>query len=216
MAGEDGAMASSRGARRRRAVARGVSAAQAAGAPRPGGERPRLDAGAVAELEALYAALPALACKGLCASSCARHVDASHVERERIAAVGVDLDAPTADGACPALSRAIVASGRCTVHEVRPMVCRLWGAAASMPCPHGCSPEGGVLDDATAMTMLAASLQAGGHRDAGLVELLEVCMADPGAAALLSARMRGDRAVEPALARRLLALRAARSLTSGR
>ncbi len=170
----------------------------------------------MARLEALYASLPALACRGLCGSSCARHVDASALERTRIAAAGVDLDSPTADGACPALSTAIVASGRCTVHAVRPMVCRLWGTAASMPCPHGCVPDGGVLDDGAAMQMLAASLEIGGHRDTGLRELLAACTADPAAAAMLSARMRGDRGVEPALAQRLLQLRADGSLTSRR
>ena len=165
--------------------------------------RPDLDHEAIEHLEALYASLPALVCRGLCAHSCSRHVDASTAERTRIAAAGVDLDAPTPDGACPALSRAMVATGICTVHPIRPMVCRLWGTAASMPCPHGCTPDGGLLDDATAIGMLAASLEIGGHRDAGLRELLAACMADPEAGALMSARLRGHRAVEPALAARL-------------
>ncbi len=166
-----------------------------------------LDEDAVAQLEALYASLPSLTCKGLCAHSCSRHVDASTIERARIAAAGVDLDAPTTDGACPALSRALVTTGVCTVHPVRPMVCRLWGTAASMPCPHGCTPDGGVLDDASATDLLAASLEAGGHRDAGVRELLTACMTDPEAAALMAARLRGDRTVEPALAQRLRHLR---------
>lgn len=111
-------------------------------APTP--HRPRRsDEAALATLEALYASLPALECQGLCAHSCSAHVDASIVERERIAAAGVDLDAPTADGACPALSRALVTTGRCTVHRLRPMICRLWGSAASMPCPHGSPPPAG-------------------------------------------------------------------------
>ena len=166
-----------------------------------------MDHEAIFQLEALYAALPALSCRGLCAHSCSRHVDASTVERSRIAATGVDLGAPTPDGVCPALSRAVVATGVCTVHAIRPMVCRLWGAAASMPCPHGCVPDGGLLDDASAMGMLAASLDAGGHRDAGLRELLATCMADPQAGALMAARLRGHRGVEPALAARLRQLR---------
>ena len=179
--------------------------AQPAPAPAGGGTAAGadLDHEAIERLEALYASLPALACKGLCAHSCSRHVDASTVERTRIAAAGVDLDAPTPDGACPALSRAMVATGVCTVHPIRPMVCRLWGTAASMPCPNGCAPAGGLLDDATAMGLLAASLEAGGHRDAGLREMLAVCMADSEAGALMSARLRGHRGVEPALAARL-------------
>ena len=162
-----------------------------------------MDLGAVDQLEELYAALPALTCRGLCAHSCSAHVDASTVERARIAAAGVDLDAPTPDGACPALSRAMVTTGICTVHAIRPMVRRLWGAVASMPCPHGCVPDGGLLGDAAAMGLLAASLDAGGHRDAGLRELLAACMADPEAGALMAARLRGHRGVEPVLAARL-------------
>lgn len=165
-----------------------------------------LDEGAIATLEALYARLPALECKGLCGHSCNSHIDASHVERARIAAAGIDLDAPTPDGACPALSRALVSSGRCTVHPLRPMVCRLWGAATAMPCPHGCTPHGGPLDDRATLEAIAASLDAGGHHDAGLRAVLATCMSDPVAAALMAARLRGQRSVEPALATRLRAL----------
>lgn len=57
------------------------------------------------------------------------------------------------------------------------------------------------------MAMLAASLDVGGHRDAGLRDLLAACMADSEAGALVAARLRGHRAVEPALADRLCQLR---------
>lgn len=164
---------------------------------------------AIAELEALYAALPSLACNGLCGHSCSSHVDASALERERIAAARVDLDAATVDGACPALSRALVASGRCTVYAVRPMVCRLWGTAASMPCPHGCAPEDGVRGDREVLGALMASLEVSGHRDAGVREVMQACLADEEASALLAALLRGQREVKPALAARLRALRAA-------
>ncbi len=117
--------------RTQRAGARPLEVATGHAADEGGGD-------VVVRLEQLYAALPALACRGLCGHSCAAHVDASAVERAWVAQHGVDLDAPTPDGACPALSRALVPTGRCTVHAVRPMVCRLWGTAAAMPCPHGC------------------------------------------------------------------------------
>lgn len=97
-------------------------------------------AAAINELEALYAALPALACKGLCQHSCEEHVEASDLEHARARTAGVDLTAPTATGACPALVSTFGA-GHCGIHPVRPMVCRLWGIAASMPCPHGCLPD---------------------------------------------------------------------------
>jgi len=140
----------------------------------------RSRAEALVELERLYAALPDLACKGLCGHSCAQHVDASTVERDRLVRVhGLDLDARTSDGACPALTRTLGATGSCTVHPHRPMICRLWGIAASMPCPHGCTPTGGHLTDTDTLRRLLASLETGGHPYTGTRRLLEQCMADP-------------------------------------
>lgn len=175
--------------------------ASASGTSNAGGYQ--LDESAIATLEALYAGLPALECKGLCGHSCDSHIDASNVERARIASAGIDLNAPTPDGACPALSRTLVATGRCTVHPIRPMICRLWGTATAMPCPHGCTPHGAPLSDQATLEAIAASLDTGGHPDAGLRGVLATCMNDPTAAALMAARLRGQRAVEPALANRL-------------
>jgi hypothetical protein len=164
------------------------------------GPRPR----AVAELEQLYAQLPRLACRGLCGDSCAEHVDAGPLERRRISQRGVDLDAPTADGACPALSHALGA-GFCSVYEVRPMACRLWGVAASMPCPHGCLPEGGRVSDATMLRWMLESLELGGRPNQALRQLLERCLADPRATALMGRMLRGDRSVANELAAQLTA-----------
>lgn len=166
-------------------------------------------ADAVEHLEELYAALPPLSCRGLCGHSCSAHVDAPAVERARIAEAGVDLDAPTADGACPALSRALVPTGRCTVHQVRPVVCRLWGTAAAMPCPHGCTPVGGLVEDRRALSWLLASLEVGGHAfgaDPRMREMVEAAQGDEVAAGLLARYLRGDRSVAAALAARLAGL----------
>lgn len=153
----------------------------------------------LARLDALHASLPALECRGLCADSCHSHVDASDAERTRLyRRHGLDLDTPTADGACPALSRSF-GSGRCTVHADRPTICRLWGTAASMPCPHGCTPAGGRMDDRDTLQALADSLAAGGHRDGGLADLLHLLMDDPVAAALVARILRGDHTARPAL-----------------
>ena len=157
----------------------------------------------VERLEELYAALPPLECRGLCGHSSSAHVDASVTERARIAAAGVDLDVPTPDGACPALSRALVPTGRCTVHQVRPMVCRLWRTAAAMPCPHGCTPIGGAVDDRRTLSWLLASLEVGGHAfvtDPRMRGVLEAAQGDEVAAGLLVRFLRGDRSVAAALA----------------
>lgn len=47
-----------------------------------------------------------------------------------------------------------------------------------------------------------ATLEVGGHRDAGVREVMQACLADAGAAALLAALLRGQREVKPALAAR--------------
>ncbi|GAB3470009.1 YkgJ family cysteine cluster protein [Kineococcus endophyticus] len=165
---------------------------------------------AIEELEELYAQLPALSCLGLCEASCGEHIDASTAERRRLLDAGVDLDAPTPDGACPALTRTF-GTGRCSVHAIRPTICRLWGATASMPCLHGCRPEGGLVDDATAMRWMITSLQIGGHGDhlddPAVRELLELALTDPLAAGLFSRFLRGDRSVIGQLYERMVALR---------
>lgn len=117
-------------------------------------------------LERIYRAVPAVSCQGLCAAACGP-VDMSTAERERIAARGVMIPPPqkaleailagerTAD--CPALL-----NGRCSVYEDRPLICRLWGAVQSMPCPHGCLVTPGLLMDAGAHTLIARSLDIRG------------------------------------------------------
>lgn len=102
--------------------------------------RREVDSDVLDHLERLDAQLPALSCLGLCEQSCHEHIDASAAERARPLKRGVDLDFPTTDGACPALSRTF-GVGRCTVHEVRPMICRLWGRRARCHARTGVCPR---------------------------------------------------------------------------
>jgi hypothetical protein len=118
-----------------------------------------------AELQELYDQLPALVCQGLCAESCGP-IGASRLEVARVREVaGVDVTRVQPDLTCPALSTTFGA-GRCTAYDVRPMLCRLWGVVESMPCPHGCVPQGGHLTEARGHELLTASLRAGGGHDA--------------------------------------------------
>lgn len=162
----------------------------------------------LAQLQVLYAQLPALTCQGLCEHSCAEHIDASAAERTQLLQAGVDLDAPTPDGACPALTRTF-GVGRCSVHAIRPTICRLWGTSEAMPCPHGCLPAGGRISDAHAMRLMMSSLEIGGHDHvaAGVRDLLEIALNDNAAAGLFSRFLRGDRQVAVALYDRMLTLR---------
>jgi hypothetical protein len=103
--------------------------------------------------------IPAMHCKGLCAESCGP-IEASTEERALLVERGVNLpsvgQAMTAffmdgDYTCPALK-----DERCSVYDVRPTICRLWGAVEGMPCPHGCLPDGGRLPDAIGTALLAS------------------------------------------------------------
>jgi Fe-S-cluster containining protein len=112
----------------------------------------------------VYARIPAVECKGLCQESCGP-IAMSRDEDRRLRQLGVALP-PMADAVaaiergedywCPALR-----DGRCNVYEARPTICRLWGATASMPCPHGCTP-GDALSQQDSFDLLLAAARAGG------------------------------------------------------
>jgi Fe-S-cluster containining protein len=52
---------------------------------------------------------------------------------------------------------------RCTVYEVRPLICRLWGLVESMPCPWGCKPERYLThEEGHELLARAAEIQSGG------------------------------------------------------
>lgn len=44
---------------------------------------------------------------------------------------------------------------RCEIYEDRPMICRIYGMAKTLPCPHGCRPTEW-MDDAELPLLLAA------------------------------------------------------------
>jgi Fe-S-cluster containining protein len=122
----------------------------------PGDKKRRLD------LAALYAELPVIACAGKCAESggpvfmsrvewqavCRaggeRHADAltereHHHQQDRL--VGGEPVARSDSRSVSALTCPYLENERCSVYEVRPMLCRLWGVVESMECPWGCRPE---------------------------------------------------------------------------
>lgn len=84
-----------------------------------------------AQLDALYAELPSMVCKGLCADRCETTLTMSVRERSRLKEhhVGEAHNCPMFKG------------GRCKAYEHRPMFCRLWGMTEDMRCPHGCEPS---------------------------------------------------------------------------
>lgn len=61
----------------------------------------------------------------------------SAAELERIERVRGPFGEYPEDGTCPMLT----ADQRCSVYELRPLVCRLWGMSEQMPCAWGCTPS---------------------------------------------------------------------------
>ena len=108
---------------------------------------------AYTQLDAVYDTLPEVDCRGLCQEGCGsigmtpleqqRIQDRHHIRLPLRAIFGGE---PTPLGIttdhCPALTTA----GQCSVYPDRPLICRLYGAVRTMPCPWGCAPKGGHLD----------------------------------------------------------------------
>lgn len=123
------------------------------------------------QLQELYDRVPELDCKGLCHTSCGV-IEASSRERDLMKERGYHLpmlaDFVRMDAAGEVIECvALRPDKQCGVYDVRPMVCRLWGATESMPCPYGCQPvDGGpLLSEAEGFELLGDSLAVGGNPD---------------------------------------------------
>ncbi len=153
----------------------------------------------VAQLEALYAGLPTIKCQGLCWNSCGP-IMMSDLERERIEAAGVRI--PDFDQGqavrwnrgeplhCPALD----GWHRCTVYDVRPMICRIWGVGrGDLACPHGCEREGPRLRLGEVLQLVLKANVIGGNDDEwDWSEIDEQVMQDPAVKSALIRHMSGE------------------------
>lgn len=110
----------------------------------------------------LYATLPALDCKGLCARSCGPIM----AEIPEANACGADYAIVAFGGrevAAFSFDRKkrcnLLRYGRCTAYDARPAICRLWGLVEGMRCMYGCVPER-YLTDAEGHDFLRAVREA--------------------------------------------------------
>jgi Putative zinc- or iron-chelating domain len=121
-----------------------------------------------AALATLYERIPAIPdCDGRCWTSCGP-VDMSWRERSRIREAGVRIT-PWQEARARLDTfwcEALTGDKRCAVYELRPLVCRLWGAAEGLECPYGCIPEGGLVSREDAYRLIAESMRIGGHENA--------------------------------------------------
>lgn len=122
-----------------------------------------------AEMDALYAELPGIDCQGRCWDSCGP-IDMTRLERARIRRekdVLIPVGSFVEDG--PVMCPALTMFRQCGVYEIRPLICRIWGLAETMPCTYGCKPER-YLNDVEMYEFLARAYDiAGEHKLARLV-----------------------------------------------
>lgn len=109
---------------------------------------------AVAALDALYAQLPTIECKGGCAVACgpipltdveARRLQlATHRKPKTIMLTPavVDASGDTRHERCIYLTD----QDRCSAYAVRPLVCRAFGLVKRMSCMRGCLPDRWLTD----------------------------------------------------------------------
>ncbi len=108
------------------------------------------------QLDAVYAELPKMECKGACWDSCSA-IDMTEAERSRITRKygltirPLDAVKSNREVRCPALTR----FGQCSVYDLRPIICRIWGLVPTMRCNYGCVPEGGHISDKQAWMLMA-------------------------------------------------------------
>ncbi len=129
--------------------------------------RPRADPALIAQLDVVYAEMPTVACKGLCQESCGPIVQARSTAEQELLRMqdaggekrGRQQRRPLS---CPYLT-AEDETGRCSIYESRPAICRLWGIVdvPLMRCTHGCEATEMLSGRAGAM-VLAFVMTIGG------------------------------------------------------
>lgn len=110
-------------------------------------------------LEKVYSAIPKIACKGLCHECCGPILMSKEEWRRIVQRVGHEPKIRD-DGICPMLDPI---TKTCTVYDIRPAICRLWGCTADMKCQFGCQPERELTREES-FSLIDRCNQAGGSR----------------------------------------------------
>lgn len=102
----------------------------------------------------IYAGLPTIACSGACANACGP-IPVARLEQKMMGPPDPAIDQNSID--CPHLSSA----GACKIYDRRPLVCRLFGVAEGLECPHGCERKA-MLTRRQAHALMAEVRKIGG------------------------------------------------------
>jgi Fe-S-cluster containining protein len=106
-----------------------------------------------ASLRQLYSELPGIDCQRKCQEFCGV-IEMTREEWERIIKhLGYAPRGNPRTLVCPMLT----ADGRCSVYQLRPLICRLWGVVEGMKCPYGCQPNPDYLSNDEAFVFLVRS-----------------------------------------------------------
>jgi len=101
------------------------------------------------QLDAIYAALPKVACQGKCAIACGA-VPLTDAEARRLQVVthrkprtvlGFQALVDFVPGRQIERCIYLTERDRCSAYDVRPLICRVWGVVSSLSCMHGCVPD---------------------------------------------------------------------------
>lgn len=83
----------------------------------------------------IYAAIPKIECKGKCQECC------GPVLMSSAEAIGIAAVTPLPAFSPTTLTCSKLRGGRCSIYDLRPLICRLWGTVKAMQCPYGCKPD---------------------------------------------------------------------------
>lgn len=137
----------------------------------------RLPLAVLREVDATYAGLPRVACQGKCQECCCPVGNLmNEFERDRIIArtgkTPNGFDVRRVEGSANVIDmdnlknqrcNLLNADGTCSVYDIRPMVCRLYGSVPGMSCPHDCHCDTPLTDDEGAA--IIATLNSFCHRN---------------------------------------------------
>ena len=92
-------------------------------------------------IDEILTRLPRINCQRKCQEACGP-ILMSRLEWKRICHRVGHVPGPKPDLTCPLLK-----DGLCSVYDIRPAICRLWGLVKKMACPWGCEPERWLTDE---------------------------------------------------------------------
>lgn len=107
-------------------------------------------------------------CKGLCSDSCGP-IPVSSLER----ALLEERTGKTLQPEGAGLTCSLLTNGLCGAYAIRPLVCRIWGAAEGLPCVHGCKPERVISAEEALDLFKQAEEISGDDADQAMREMVE-------------------------------------------